>query len=101
MAESLQLLLIFIAFAAAGSSIYFSFRSRKAAPEAKGLLLANMNISMGIMLICLGSIQLFFFFDTWLRIAVGTVFMLLGLINLIAGWKNRKHFKSLEKPTSE
>lgn len=102
MAETLQMLLIFVAFAAAGSSVYFSIRSRGAEQTSRGLLTANMNISMGVMLICLASIQLFFFFDSWVRIAIGTVFMLLGLFNLFAGIRNKSRMKSeAEQPTSD
>lgn len=71
------------------ASIYFSFKQRRAdSPQKQGFIASKMNISMGIMLILLGSIQLFLNTKSWVHFTVGIVFVLLGLFNLFAGLRN-------------
>lgn len=89
-----QTIFVFLAFAAAGASVYFSARQRGADEEQRPLLAAKMNISMGLMLVCIAAIQLFFYFDSWVRIVVGIVFLLLGLVNLVSGLRRYSRFKS-------
>jgi hypothetical protein len=47
---------------------------------------------MGVMLIAIAVSQLFFFTDSVVRRSFGVVCVLLGLFNLFAGLRNRKHF---------
>mgnify|MGYP001275815637 FL=1 len=76
-------------------SVYYSIRHRRQRePRLRGLFAARMNISMGIMLIAISVSQLFFFTDTALRRAFGTVCLLLGLFNLYAGIRNHRVFQA-------
>ncbi len=76
------------------ASAYYSFKSRREKnPRFRGLYAARMNICMGIMLVGIAVIQLFMFGGSNVRIAFGTVCLLLGLFNLFAGMRNHAHFK--------
>lgn len=77
-------------------SIYFSANARRAESALqKGLYSAKLNIAMGAMLIAIASIQLFLFQTSTVRLVVGGVFMVLGLINAYAGIKNFRAFKQM------
>lgn len=85
----LQYTLYLLAVFSAGVSFYYSIKSRKS-PSVKyrGLYAANTNIGMGAMLIAVACIQLFLFPNSWVRLIVGLVFLLLGSFNLFAGLRN-------------
>lgn len=90
----LQLAIYIIAILAVGLSIFYSIKARRAAVgKLRGLYNARLNIAMGVMLVCLGFVQLFLFeFDSWIRIGVGVVFLLIGLFNMFAGFRNHAYF---------
>lgn len=76
------------------ASIFYSFKQRRAdSPKAQGLAASKMNISMGMMLLLLGSIQLFLNTQSWIHFTVGVIFTLLGLFNLFAGIRNHNAFR--------
>jgi hypothetical protein len=80
------------------SSVYFSFRSRKAASNRmRGIYAARMNICMGIMLVLISVTQLLLFNTSYVRMGVGVVFLLLGLFNLFAGLRNHGIFSRLSE----
>ncbi|QJC53010.1 hypothetical protein HGI30_16485 [Paenibacillus albicereus] len=71
-------------------SVLNSFRSRRSKDaNLKILYAAQMNISMGCMLILIALIQMFLYEGSTIRVIVGAVFMLLGLFNIFAGLRNR------------
>ncbi|WP_199615687.1 YtpI family protein [Paenibacillus alkalitolerans] len=77
-------------------SVFFSFRSRRAAdPVRRGLNAARMNISMGTLLICMALVQWFLFEPDTIRIVIGSVFIVIGLFNLFAGLRSYGHFSRL------
>ena len=77
-------------------SALYSIRSRRARDgRLRGLYASRMNISMGLMLIFIAIIQMFIFPGSSIRVAVGAVFLLLGLFNLFAGLRNHSHFTRL------
>lgn len=55
---------------------------------------AKTNISMGIMLIALAIIQFTFTQLTGVRIGIGILFLLLGLINFFTGLKNYRQYRA-------
>ena len=76
-------------------SMYYSIRYRRQKdPLLRGLYAARMNICMGIMLLAIAVTQLFFFTDSAVRRAFGTVCVLLGCFNLFAGLRNHRRFQS-------
>ncbi len=94
MLTTLHYLLYLTAILSLGFSIHYSIKSKKAKETLKkGLLNARMNISMGVMLICFAFVQLFLYgFESWVRVGVGFVFLLIGLFNLFAGIRNHSHY---------
>lgn len=94
MFSTLHYLLYITAILSLGLSIHYSIKSKKTKePYTKGLLIARMNISMGVMLICFAFVQLFLYgFESWVRVGVGFVFLLVGLFNLFAGIRNHSHY---------
>ncbi|WEK53250.1 MAG: YtpI family protein [Candidatus Cohnella colombiensis] len=77
-------------------SVVFSFKSRRSSDlRLRGLYAANMNINLGLMLIFLAIIQMFMFSGSSLRVAVGAIFLLLGIFNTFAGSRNRSHFSRM------
>ncbi|MEK3881745.1 YtpI family protein [Paenibacillus sp. PL2-23] len=82
-------------------SVFFSFRSRRAAGmRAKGMHTARLNISMGFLLIFIALVQLFLSEDSTLRIVIGGIFIAIGVFNLFAGLRNLSVYRSM-KQTSE
>lgn len=78
-------------------SAVYSFRSRRTTDKRlHGLYASRMNISMGLMLIFIALIQMFMFSGSSLRVAVGALFLLLGLFNLFAGMRNHSYFTRLQ-----
>lgn len=87
--------LFILTFASAGAALFYSVRSRRSQqPNEKGVLTAKLNISMGLMLLFIAAIQLISM-DSWVRIIVGIVFLLLGLFNLFAGFRNHRYFSAM------
>jgi uncharacterized membrane-anchored protein len=77
-------------------SVIFSFRSRRAAdPIQKGLHAARMNLSMGSMLICMALVQWILFEPDTIRIALGSVFIVIGFFNLFAGFRSYGYYSRL------
>ncbi|AJY75985.1 YtpI family protein [Paenibacillus beijingensis] len=78
-------------------SVYFSFKSRRAAGyRDKGAAAAKMNVSMGFMLLLIAFIQMFLFTASSIRVVVGAVFMLLGLFNIFAGLRSLSAFRGIK-----
>lgn len=95
MLNVLQYVLYFLIILTSGSSVYFSVKYRRQTNAVlRGLYAARMNICMGLMLIVLAVIQLFFFPGSNTRIILGTLFLLLGLFNLFAGIRNHSFFSA-------
>lgn len=70
-------------------SVYFSIRYRRSKePLLRGLYAARMNIAMGTMLMSIALIQFLLFEPSFLRGAIGAVFLILGLFNVYAGSRN-------------
>jgi|GEM_PF-4518355 len=99
-----DLMSIFLSFTAAimaGLSIFYSAKTRQYRRQGNYNVMrfynAKVNISMGVLLLALGSIQLFTFGSelTGWRIFVGILFLALGLFNLVMGIKNYKTFLPL------
>lgn len=90
-----QYLLYFTAIAAVAFWIYFSIQSKRTKNEkTRGLYIARTNMAMGLMLMSIGSVQLFLYgFESWIRVIIGFIFILLGLFNLFAGIRNHSFFK--------
>lgn len=91
-----QTLLYVIAITSAALAIYYSIKSRRSSVgKWRGLFGARMNIAMGAMLLCFGIVQLFLHeFDSWVRVGVGFVFVLIGCFNLFAGIRNHAYFSA-------
>jgi hypothetical protein len=82
-------------FASALYAVFYSFAARRSKDESRKFhFTAKNNIAMGIMLVLLSVIQLFFFEKagegSTIRVLVGATFLLLGLFNIFAGIRNRK-----------
>lgn len=90
----LQSFLYFAAILSAALWFYNSIKSKRTNDAKKrGLFIARMNIAMGTMLICIACVQLFlFYFDSWIRVSVGFIFLLLGCFNVFAGIRNHAHY---------
>jgi len=74
-------------------SVVFSFKARRAVdPNVRGLNAARMNLSMGALLVLAAIVQLLLFEPDTARIVVGTLFLLVGLFNVFAGFRNYGHF---------
>ncbi|WP_438446142.1 YtpI family protein [Gorillibacterium sp. sgz5001074] len=93
-----QLLFITLILIALAGSVFYSFRYRRQRdPAAKGLSAAKMNISMGALLLLLALMQATLFEMSTLRLVMATLFALIGLFNLFAGFKNRSYYRTLGK----
>lgn len=93
----IQFALYFGALLSAALWLYFSISSRRSTDAKKrNIYSARVNIAMGALLICIACVQLFLFSDTWIRLIVGGVFLLIGLFNLSAGIRNHASLKKLE-----
>lgn len=93
----LQTVLYIAAILSAGLWLYYSIKSKRTEEQKlRGIYASRMNMAMGTMLITIGSIQLFlFYFDSWVRVTVGFVFLLLGFFNLFAGIRNHSHYNRI------
>lgn len=77
-------------------TVFYSYKSRRNADgRLRGLYAARMNICMGIMLLFIALIQIFYPGST-LRVIIGAIFMLLGLFNLFAGIRNHGYFSRMK-----
>lgn len=78
-----------------GFSIYYSVKFRRERePDHKGLLQAKQNISMGIMLTLLALYPLLLISGSSVGIAIGAMFLLIGLFNLFAGIRNHTIYRA-------
>lgn len=83
-------------------AVYYSFRvRRRTSVKQRGLDAAKTNVCMGAMLIASAVWLLFWFSDSALRRAVGTLFVLLGLFNLFVGLRNHGVYRRLPDPPDE
>ncbi|WP_309121482.1 YtpI family protein [Paenibacillus sp.] len=92
------MLFVFYAAIAAACvlSVVFSFRSRRSTdPKSRGLNAALMNLSMGALLILASLVQVVLFEPDTVRIIVGAMFLLIGLFNLFAGFRNYGRFSRM------
>lgn len=89
-----QYVLYVVAMVSAGLSLFYSIKSKRSKEtKSRGRYNARMNIAMGVMLLSFGAVQLFLHeFDSWVRVGVGFVFILIGLFNVFAGIRNHAHF---------
>lgn len=95
----IQFALYFGAVLSAALWLYFSISSRRSTDAKKrNIYSARVNIAMGTLLICIACVQLFLFSDTWIRLVVGGLFLLLGLFNLYAGLRNHANIKKELEP---
>jgi hypothetical protein len=77
-------------------SVFFSFTSRRAADaKSRGLNAARMNLSMGSLLLLASLVQLILFEPDTVRIIVGTLFLLIGIFNIFAGFRNYGYFSRM------
>lgn len=76
-------------------SAIFSFKSRRSADaRTRAVFSARMNISMGVMLLFIALVQLFLSGGSTLRIVIGAIFLVLGVFNLFAGFRNLSLYSS-------
>jgi hypothetical protein len=77
-------------------SAVFSYRARRSGDaKLRGLNGARMNICMGLMLIFIALIQMILFTGSTLRVVIGALFLVVGLFNLFAGFRNQSHFNRI------
>lgn len=92
---ALQYIMYFLAVSTAGMSVFYIIKSKRRTLDKteRGLYDARKNMAMGAMLLCFGSIQLFLHtFDSWFRVGVGFVFLLVGFFNLFAGIRSHAYY---------
>jgi hypothetical protein len=94
----MDLILMLIVIFAASFSVFYSFKTRSYRKSGKFETMkfynAKANMSMGIMLVAMGSIQLFSFgadMTGW-RMSIGVIFLALGLFNLYMGVRNYRTY---------
>jgi predicted membrane channel-forming protein YqfA (hemolysin III family) len=90
----MDLIFMLIVIFSASFSVFYSFKTRSFRKNGKFEMMkfynAKANISMGLMLVAMGSIQLFSFdvdMTGW-RMSIGFIFLALGLFNLYMGVRN-------------
>ncbi len=81
--------------ASLGFSIYFSIRYRKQLePVMRGYYQAKQNIAMGFALVLLALYPLYLIQGTNIALIIGIVFLLIGLFNLFAGFRNHAVYRA-------
>jgi len=76
------------------SWVVFSYRAKRSTdPKVRGLNAARVNLSMGALLVLASIVQFALFEPDTVRIIVGAVFLLLGLFNLFAGFRNHAFYR--------
>jgi len=76
-------------------SIYYSIKYRRQQqPVSRGIYQAKQNIAMGTMLVLLSIYLLYLMPGTNMRITIGVLFLLIGLFNLFAGFRNQSFYRS-------
>lgn len=94
--DFLQWVLFFVIIYSALNALRFSRGSRSATDsKQKGVQAAKMNMHLGAMLISMGIIQVFYYEGETFRLIIGSVFLLLGLFNLFAGYRNHSKWSKL------
>lgn len=89
--HSILLVLILISLTL---SVFYSFSyRRKQEPCLRGIYMARMNMSMGLLLVLVSLLQAAMFEMSTLRLVLSVIFALLGLFNLFAGLKNHSYFR--------
>lgn len=94
----MDLILMLIVVFSASFSVFYSFKTRSYRKNANFEMMkfynAKANMSMGLMLVAMGSIQLFLFgadMTGW-RMFIGIIFIALGLFNLYMGVRNYRTY---------
>ena len=81
--------------AALGYSVYFSIKYRRQTDaRLRGMYQAKQNIAMGLMLVMLAVYPLYLIPGTNLSVTIGIIFLLIGLFNLFAGFRNQSIYRS-------
>ncbi|MFF2480613.1 YtpI family protein [Paenibacillus sp. NPDC058071] len=79
-------------------TVLFSYKSRRSTDaKTRGLNASRMNISMGAMLVFIAGVQLFLSNESTARIVIGSVFLVLGLFNLFAGFRNHSIYRTMQQ----
>lgn len=93
----MSFILSIVVILAAGFSIFYSMKTRTYRKQQNyswmRLYNAKTNVAMGVMLIGLAIIQFTFqHLDGW-RMGVGTIFLIVGLINFFFGVKHYREYR--------
>ena len=95
---TIQLVLFLFTVLMLVASLFYSIRYRREQEaRQRGLYAAKMNICMGILLVTIAVMQLFFFTDSNTRRVFGTICLLLGLFNFFAGVRNYGAFQRMNR----
>jgi hypothetical protein len=96
--SGMDLILMLIVVFSASFSVFYSFKTRSYRKNGNFDMMkfynAKANMSMGLMLVAMGSIQLFSFgadMTGW-RMSIGIIFLALGLFNLYMGVRNYRTY---------
>lgn len=91
----LSMVIVTTVVAGLAFSFYYSFKSRRMKdPVHVRFYQSKMNISIGVALVGLALNQFLFYDFSGIRLAIGIVFLLLGLFNFIMGIKNYRFYSS-------
>lgn len=74
------------------AALYSINARRKPDPLDRGIFLASMNISMGVMLVTLSFIAMLLFSGSTPAIIVEAIFMVMGAFNIFAGLRSRSFY---------
>jgi hypothetical protein len=87
---TIDLILSFIFLISMVAAVYLSVRGRRSESYAEAeLYRARMNISLGLMMLALGAFQLTAYTPlSAVRVVVALVFLGIGAVNLLGGWRN-------------
>ncbi|WP_438349612.1 YtpI family protein [Paenibacillus sp. FA6] len=100
MISLIKVILLVLLIATCIASAYYSLRSHRSSdPIDRGLFGAITNILMGFMLIILAITFMFVFQGSTPSVIVEALFMVLGVFNLFAGIRNRKHYVQQKSKT--
>ncbi len=98
MYELFKNIVFILLLAALGFTIYYSVKYRKQLEAVqRGLYQAKQNIAMGFALVLLAIYPLYLIQGTNIALIVGILFLLIGLFNLFAGFRNLAIFRSRMK----
>jgi hypothetical protein len=82
-------ILFFVIIYGALNALRYSRGSKKATDaKDRGIQTARMNMYLGTMLVSMALIQILYYEGSTVRIVIGSIFLLLGLFNVLAGYRN-------------